>query len=164
MSVTSDSLRAAVAVDDVDETLAQMLLFRVGGELFAIALDACDEVLEWPGAERVAGMPPDALGVFTLRGQLVSVYSPERVLGVKGAVEDGVALVIQARGKRMALALDDADEVIAVDMDNLRRPAPRDAADGLLLGIARHGDDLVAVVDVEALAAACTNTLGGESR
>ena len=164
MSMTSESLRAAVAVAEADETLAQLLLFRVGGELFAVALGACEEVLEWPGAERVAGMPPDALGVFTLRGQLVSVYSPERVLGVRRTAEEGVALVIRARGKRIALALDDADEVIAVDMDNLRRPAPRDAADGLLLGIARHGEELVAVVDVEALAAACTNTLGGESR
>jgi chemotaxis signal transduction protein len=164
MSMTAHSLRAAVAVTGVDEALAQMLLFRVGGELFAIALGACEELLEWPGVERVAGMPPDALGVFTLRGQLVSIYSPERVLGVQRTGDEGVALVIRARGKRIALALDDADEVIAVDMDNLRRPAPRDAADGLLLGIARHGEELVAVVDVEALAAACTNTLGGESR
>ncbi len=164
MSMTAHSLRAAVAVTGVDEALAQMLLFRVGGELFAIALGACEELLEWPGVERVAGMPPDALGVFTLRGQLVSIYSPERVLGVQRTRDEGVALVIQARGKRMALALDDADEVIAVDMEDLRRPAPRDAADGLLLGIARHGEELVAVVDVEALAAACTNTLGGESR
>jgi purine-binding chemotaxis protein CheW len=164
MSTISDSLRAALAVSDADEALSQLLLFRMGGELFAIALEACEEVLEWPGAERVTGMPRDALGVFTLRGQLVSIYTPERVLGVKRAVEEGVALIIYAQGRRMALALDDVEEVIAVDMDDLRRPAPRDAADGLLRGISRHGDELVAVVDVEALAAACTNTLGGESR
>jgi purine-binding chemotaxis protein CheW len=141
-----------------------MLLFTVGGELFAIALGACEEVLEWPGAERVSGMPPSALGVFALRGQLLSLYSPERALGVKRSDEDGVALIIHALGKRIALALDDVDEVIAVDSDNLKRPSPRDAADGLLLGITRHRDELVAVVDVEALAAACTNTLAGESR
>jgi purine-binding chemotaxis protein CheW len=164
MSATSGSLRSAVAISDSDQTRSQLLLFGLGGELFAIALDACEEVLEWPGAERVAGMPPDALGVFALRGQLVSIYSPERALGVNRVEEEGVALVIHTRGRRIALALDDVDEVIAVDMDNLRRPAPRDAADGLLLGIARHGDALVAVVDVEALAAACTNTQGGESR
>jgi purine-binding chemotaxis protein CheW len=141
-----------------------MLLFTVGGELFAIALGACEEVLEWPGAERVSGMPPSALGVFALRGQLMSLYSPERALGVKRSDEDGVALIIHALGKRIALALDDVDEVIAVDSDNLKRPSPRDAADGLLLGITRHRDELVAVGDVEALAAACTNTLAGESR
>jgi purine-binding chemotaxis protein CheW len=164
MRTGSDSLRAALSVADADEALSQLLLFRLGGELFAIALETCEEVLEWPGVERVTGMPQDSLGVFTLRGQLMSIYTPERVLGVKRVVEGGVALIINVRGKRIALALDDVEEVIAVDMEDLRRPAPRDAADGLLLGISRHGDELVAVVDVEALAAACTNTLGGESR
>ena len=165
MKQRSITLRvAAAATPGVDDTLSQLLLFTVGGELFAIALDACEEVLEWPGAERISGMPPSALGVFALRGQLVSLYSPEHVLRVKRSCEEGVALVINVAGKRIALALDDVDEVIAVDMDNLKRPSPRDASDGLLLGIARHGDALVAVVDVEALAAACMHTLAGESR
>lgn len=159
------ALRSAVsAAPGVDDTLSQMLLFTVGGELFAIALGACEEVLEWPGAERVSGMPPSALGVFPLRGQLMGLYSPERALRVERAGQDGVALVIHAMGKRIALALDDVDEVIAVDMEKLKRPSPREAADGILLGIARHGDALVAVVDVEALVAACTNTMAGESR
>lgn len=155
---------SGAAAPGVEDTLSQMLLFRVGAELFAMALGACDEVLEWPEVQRVSGMPPAALGVFALRGQLVSLYSPEHALGVKRSDEDAVVLIVHARGKRIALALDDVDEVIAVDMDNLRRPSPREAADGILLGIARHRDALVAVVDVETLAAACMNTLAGESR
>lgn len=155
---------AASAAPIRDDALSQMLLFTVGGELFAIALGACEEVLEWPAVERVSGMPSSALGVFALRGQLVSLYSPEHALRVKRSDEDGVALIIHALGKRIALALDDVDEVIAVDVDDLKRPSPREAADGLLLGIARHGEALVAVVDVEALAASCMNTLAGESR
>jgi chemotaxis signal transduction protein len=109
-------------------------------------------------------MSQDALGVFQLRGQLLSVYTPERLLGVARETEASVVLVLRAGEKRIGLALDDVDEVIAVDMDSLRRPAPREAADGLLLGIARHGGELVAVLDVRALAAACTNTPAGESR
>lgn len=158
------TMRAPVATPGLDDTLSQLLLFTVGGELFAIALAACEEVLEWPVVERVSGMPSSALGVFVLRGQLVSLYSPEHALRVKRAGEESVALVVHAAGKRIALALDDVDEVIAVDMNNLKRPSPREASDGLLLGIARHGDALVAVVDVEALAAACMNTLAGENR
>ncbi len=156
----------SAAEDDADDGLAQQLLFRLGSELFAIPLAACDEVLEWPDVERVPGMPPDALGVFQLRGQLLSVYTPERAIGVQRSVEEGVVLVVRAGrgGKRIGLALDDVDEVIAVDMESLGRPAPREAADGLLLGVARTGGELVAVLDVEALAAACTNAPVGESR
>jgi len=147
-----------------DDLLTSMLLFTLGGEHFAIDLAACEEVLEWPDVERVSGMPPAALGVFALRGRLVGLYSPESVLYVRRSADVGVVLVIHALGKRIALALDDVDEVIGVDVAGLQRPRVRDAADGILLGIARHGDALVGVVDVEALAAACTNTMAGESR
>lgn len=160
----SPALVLAPAGADADEVLPQLLLFRLGGELFAMAIGSCEEVLELPDVQRISGMPPDALGVLTLRSRLVGVYSPERVLGVNRAVDDGVALVVRAGETRIAVALDDVDEVIGVDMENLRRPAPREAADGLLLGIARHRGELVAVVDVDVLVAALTNTLAGESR
>lgn len=158
------SATVPVAVEDADDSLTEMLLFRVGRELFAMALSASEEVLEWPGVERVAGMLECALGVFSLRGTLVSVYSPERALGVRRAEEAGVVLILRARGRRIALALDDVDEVITVDARSFKRPSPREAADGILLGIARHGDSLVAVVDVEALVAACIDPQAGETQ
>lgn len=147
---------------DAGAELREMLLFRVGGEHFAVELGASEEVLEWPGVERLARMPASALGVFTLRGQLVSVYSPERALRVRREEEAGVVLLIHSRGRRIALALDDVEEVITVDVRSLKRPSPREAVDGLLLGIARHGDWLVAVVDVQALVAACVDSQAGE--
>jgi purine-binding chemotaxis protein CheW len=161
---TAAPLTGAGTSSEVDESLRQMLLFALGGEQFAIALAACEEVLEEPEVERVSGMPVAARGVFALRGQLLSLYSPERALRVKRSEEGGVALIVRAQGKRIALSLDDVDEVIAVDMDNLKQPSPRDATDGILLGITRHRDELVAVVDIEALAASCMNTMAGESR
>jgi chemotaxis signal transduction protein len=157
--------RAAVgAASEAGGALRQLLLFALGGELFAIALDACEEVLEEPAVERVSGMPVAALGVFDLRGQLLVLYSPEHVLRVKRSDEAGVALVVRVQGKRIALSLDDVDEVIAVDMDDLKQPSPRDATDGILLGITRHRDELVAVVDAGVLAASCMTTVAGESR
>lgn len=149
-----------------EDSLEQFLLFRAGSERFAIPLTACDEVHEWPGVERVPGMSRNALGVFQHRGRLLSVYTPERMLGAGGgcAMDESVVLVLRAGGRRFGLALDDVDEVIAVDMNDLRRPATREAADGLLLGVVWHGRELVAVLDVEALAAACMNTPAGENR
>jgi chemotaxis signal transduction protein len=138
-----------------------MLLFRLGGELFALDLDASEEALEFPELERVAGMPGSALGVFTLRDQLVGVFSPERALRVRREADTGVVLVIHARGRRIALAVDDVEEVIMVDFSNVNRPSPRDAADGVLVGIARHGDALVGLVDAEALAAECMGSQAG---
>lgn len=156
--------REAVAPLEIDAEGGgvQMLLFRVGGELFALDLDASEEVLESPDLERLSGMSGSALGVFTLRDQLVSVYSTERALRVRREDGAGVVLVIRVKGRRIALALDDVEEVITVDFSGVKRPSPRDAADGVLVGIARHGDSLVGLVDVEALAAACMDSQVGE--
>ena len=150
------------ATTDAGDELPQMLIFRVGGELFAMELAASEEVLEWPGIERLSGLSGSALGVFTLRDQLMSVYSPEHALGVRREEEAGVVLVIRARGRRIALALDDVEDVIGVDLRDVKRPSPRDAADGILVGIARYGDALVALVNVDALAAACMDSQAGE--
>lgn len=155
------SEQVTVAASEEGEA-RQMLLFRVGGELFAVDLDASEEALEFPELERLSGMAGAALGVFTLRDQLVSVYSPEHALRVRREAEAGVVLVIRVKGRRIALALDDVEEVITVDFSNVKRPSPRDAADGVLVGIGRHGDSLVGLVDVEALAAACVDSPAGE--
>lgn len=138
-----------------------MLLFRLGGELFAVDLRAAEEALEFPELEQLAGMAGDAMGVFPLRGQLVRVYSAERALGVKREEQRGVVVVMRARTRRIAVALDDVEDVIMVNFSEVKRPAPRDAADGVLLGIARHGSELVGVVDVETLIAACVGVSDG---
>ena len=46
---------------DAGAELREMLLFRVGGEHFAVELGASEEVLEWPGVERLARMPVSPL-------------------------------------------------------------------------------------------------------
>lgn len=148
--------------ENIAATDTPMLLFRLGGELFAVELGAAEEVLEFPELEELTGMPAAALGVFTLRDQLVSVYSPERVLGVRREEAHGVVVILRARARRIAMALDDVEDVIMVNFSEVKRPSPRDAADGVLLGIARHGDRLVGLIDVQALAAALAAAPVGE--
>ena len=138
-----------------------MLLSRLGGELFAVDLRAAEEALEFPELEELPGMAGSAMGVFELRGQLVSVYSAERALAVKRVEQRGVVVVLRARTRRIAIALDDVEDVIMVNFSEVKRLAPRDAADGVLLGIARHGSDLVGIVDVETLITACVGASDG---
>jgi chemotaxis signal transduction protein len=54
-------------------------------------------------------------------------------------------------GRRVGLAVDDAEGVMAFDFETLNTAA----AQGMLLGISPRGS-LLAVVDIEALVAACT--------
>ena len=64
--------------------VARVLVFRVGGERFAVSLPAVDEVIESPELQRMPDAPEHVLGVATLRGELLSVYDPLALLGASG--------------------------------------------------------------------------------
>ena len=97
------------------------------------------------------------LGVISLRGRMLPAYSPARPLGVALARADAAALVVRAGDRRVALAVDDVDDVMTVDLAELR-PVPvlaGEERDAVLLGVAARGAELVAVLDADALVTAC---------
>jgi purine-binding chemotaxis protein CheW len=140
----------------------ECLIFRVGAELFALDLAAVEEAVELPDVHRVPEMPETMLGVFNLRERLLPVYSPARALGVPLATDTAVALVLHLAGRRIALAVDDVEDVLHVELAALRRSPVSDAGEGVLLGVIRSGRDLVALVHGEALALACLGEHSGD--
>ena len=132
----------------------EMLVFRVGRERFGIELAAVEEAIDIPPVYHVPEMPPSMLGVISVRGMLTSVYSPTIALGLP--IEDGTSALIFRRGRaRLAVVVDEVDDVFSLDLSTLRdAPAP-ESGDGLLLGVVRRHESLLALVDADALLAAC---------
>lgn len=139
---------------------AELLLFRAGREIFALPLGAVEEAIESPVIASLPEMPGAMLGVFRLRERLVPTYSPAGALGVTLATPVGAALLARSGERRIALAVDDVEDVMELDLSTLRDPPVVDEIDGILLGVARFGRELVAVVDPEALISAC---IGGRT-
>jgi purine-binding chemotaxis protein CheW len=137
------------------EGQSDTLVFRVGPERFALDLPAVEEAIELPSVHHLPEMPEHMLGVFELRGRLVPIYSPERVLRVKLARDAAAVLVFRSGEKRLGLAVDDIDDVLTVDGAGVRRVPVPDNEDNVLLGVIRRGSDLLSLVDAESLALAC---------
>jgi purine-binding chemotaxis protein CheW len=139
-------------------------MFRVGAERFAMDIDAVDEALDAPTLHALPETGSELLGVISLRDRLVPVCAPESVLGVElsCAVTEAVLLVLSRAGGRVALAVDDVDDVLTVEHADVHRPPAgnardsRDSRDVLLVGIARHGQELVALVDARGVAERCS--------
>jgi chemotaxis signal transduction protein len=129
---------------------ARLLVFRVGAERFAVALDAVEEVIDAPAVQPLPDAPPNVLGVAAIRGELVPMYDPRSVLRVAGSV-DGAALLFGRGGRRLGLAIDDVYDAITLAEDELLSAPGVEAADGILRGVTRRGDSLVAVLDADAL-------------
>jgi purine-binding chemotaxis protein CheW len=129
-------------------------MFRVGSERFAVELLCVEEAIDLAEPHHVPEMPPAMLGVVTVRDALTPVFSPDDALGV-AAVSKGAALIFRSNRGRFALAIDDVDDVTTLDLAQLRDAPGIDGADSLVLGVARNGGGILALVDAEALIAAC---------
>jgi len=133
----------------------------VGSERFAVALEEVDEVVETLPVQRVPDAPPQVLGVATIRGALVIVYDPRAILDVDGAAS-GALLLFRRGERRVAVAVDDVFDPIAIAPDELL-PVPSVAlGDGLLVGMVRRGQELIAIMASGALFDAITEVNEGE--
>jgi len=137
--------------------LVELLMFRVGNERFAVELLCVEEAIDLGEPHHVPEMPPAMLGVITVRDTLTPVFTPDDALGV-AAVSKGAALIFRSARGRFALAIDDVDDVTTLDLAQLRDAPGSDGSDSLVLGVARNGGGIVALVDADALIAACQAT------
>lgn len=149
---------------------ARVLVFRVGGERFAVSLAAVDEVIESPELQRMPDAPEHVRGVTTLRGDLLSVYDPLALLGARSGPADarvnpGATLVFTRHGgaHRIGLAVDDVYDALSIAESELRGVPGSDGADGALVGLVRRGSELIGVVDVDALLDGVLATPTGEN-
>jgi purine-binding chemotaxis protein CheW len=133
---------------------AEILLFRVANERFAIELGAVEEAIDIAPVHHVPEMPPAMLGVITVRGTLTSVYSPGAALGL--SLHDGTSALIFRRGRtRVAIVVDEVDDVATLDLSLLRDAPVLETGDAIVLGVVRQRDVLLALLDADALIAAC---------
>jgi chemotaxis signal transduction protein len=133
---------------------AELLMFRIARERFAVELACVEEAIDLPEVHHVPEMPPAMLGVISVRGALTPVVTPEEALGVP--VEGRTAaLVFRAAEGRFALAIDDVDDVLSLDLATLREAPGIEGSDSLVLGVALHAGAIVALLDADMLIESC---------
>jgi len=127
-----------------------LLVVRIGAERFGVPLDAIDELLEEPRIRSVPGAPEHLLGLITMGNATLPLYSPSLLLGMEPHGEH-VALVMHGGGIRMAIAVDDADDVITIALARVL-DAPRTGHfDDVVLGLAWNEGELLTLLDPRAM-------------
>lgn len=138
--------------------LAELFLFTLGDERFAVDVRAVEEVLDRPVLQAVPGAPPAVTGVCRYEGGTLGVVSAGILLGVDAPA--GASVLVMRRGdSRLGLLVDDVEEVHLLDLSTVGSP-PYDG-DDFLLAVHWDGDALTAVIDARALVAAAAIALRG---
>ena len=145
--------------------MRSLLLFRVGETRLAAPLSSVEEALDVEGVavQAIPGDNPALLGVFPLRGALVPLYDPGAALGIAGSA-GATAMVIRPGGgdARVALAVDDVEDLLENVQDGDVRPPGGGDLDGIVRGVVHHAAGIIVLVDLYALVAACRATDGGD--
>ena len=132
---------------------AELLVFRVGGELFATELRAVEEAVEGVDVRDIPDAPPAMLGIFALRDRTLPMYALSRVLELAES-EPAMTLVMRPSTTRVALAVDAVDDVFDAALDAVK-PAPPSDTDGMVLGVVWRGGELITLLDAESVVSAC---------
>jgi chemotaxis signal transduction protein len=133
---------------------ADLLLFSVGREHFAVELRSVEEVVESPELREVPGSSDALLGVFPLRDGMVPLFAPGHALGVDSP-SPACALVMRFGNRRIGLAVDDVDDILTFDLAELRDAPAHVTGDDVLVGLAWRDRCLISVLDARALLGAC---------
>ena len=141
------------------EGRADLLVFRVGSEMFATELRAVEEAVEGVAARVIPDASPAMLGIFALRDRTLPMYALGRVLALADAGVPEMTLVLRPAGTRIALAVDEVDDVFDAVLSSVR-PAPAPDVDGIVLGVVWRGSELVTLLDADVLVATCLGAAG----
>ncbi len=133
----------------VAEDEAQVIAFRLGGELHACDVQLVEEVVTKRKVHRLPDMPPRLLGMLRLRGELVPVVDVAPLLELRLEAEQPAILVMAVGDVRVGVAVDAAHEVVTLSPAEYR-PAPLTGAerDQFVVGVARVEGKLVSLLDL----------------
>jgi purine-binding chemotaxis protein CheW len=134
-----------------------VLLIELAGELFGVPSASVREVLRFRAYTPVPGAPPSLPGILSQRGIILPVVEMRPLLGLEiGPITRATRLVFASHQDiDMALLVDAVLDLAALPADTVEPlPAALDPARARLLrGIARHEQQLVALIDLDELIA-----------
>lgn len=141
---------------DTARAEAELLMFAVGSERFALPITDVEEAVDLPTVHFVPEMPASMLGVISLRGALVPIYSPAQALG-QPLVSRRAVLIFRLAGRAVGVAVDDVEDALVI-ADTELRELPLGERDDLVLGVVHHEGHIISVMRAASLVSACRGT------
>lgn len=139
------------------EDQERVLVFGLGPENYGLGIMGVREILKPGLLTEVPRAPPEVLGVFSLRGQVVPVLALQSILGVAAEPRGGGAearILVLGRGEdSVGFWVHRVANVVKMDLANLE-PPPAGLAPSrrtLILGLGRAPEGLIILLKLEHL-------------
>lgn len=131
----------------------QFCTFFLGNQLFGIAVEQVQEVIQHQDMTRVPLVPDVIRGLINLRGQIVMAVDLRRRLRIRERPSGAplVNVVVRTKEGPVSLLVDSIGDVVEVDKKTVEAPPPTLDADIRILisGIHKLDQGLMHVLDTE---------------
>jgi len=127
--------------------------FMVSGSLFGMDTSMVQEVVRLTTVTPVHHAAACVIGVMNLRGHISTVIDLSTRLGLGNLDLSGEKriIIVEWGGERVGLVVDTMQDVLTIDSESIG-PAPenvRSAQSHRMLGVFRHGERIVAMLDLD---------------
>ncbi|MEJ5361821.1 MAG: chemotaxis protein CheW [Spirochaetota bacterium] len=130
----------------------QIVCFNIGKEEYGIEILKVQEILKLPAVTPLPKSADYIMGVIDLRGKVIPIID----LGVRfGISEKGAknkrAIVVDIKGKRIGLAIDQVSHVIKLEHKDIEPPPPivKGISGKFIVGIGKVENKFVIILDID---------------
>lgn len=118
----AERLREEAGIIHVEEEWVKLVIFLLGADLYAFYGKDIKEILRFETPTYVPGSPPIILGIINVRGDIESVLSVRRVLGLSESHPTARSriLLAAADGIRSGILVDEVQDVTDVPVGSIR--------------------------------------------
>jgi purine-binding chemotaxis protein CheW len=104
--------------------ISRFSVFIVSEKLFGIELSKVIEVIPLPKISKIPSSPKHILGVFNLRGTILTLLEINETLGIHAQdTEENMVLVIEHLNQKIGILVDKVLDVINVDESEIQLPS-----------------------------------------
>jgi purine-binding chemotaxis protein CheW len=134
-------------------TEKQLVLFDLGGELYAVDIGAVYEIIRMQPITKVPKAPFFVEGIINLRGKVIPVVDMRKRFGLTNLeqTKDNRIMVVDSGGQSVGIIVDAVTEVLRIASESVEPPSSiiTTSASDYMLGIAKRDGDMIVLLDLD---------------
>lgn len=137
-----------------DDTIVQLVGFKVGEEEFAVPILSIQEIVKPIEYTRIPFIPSYVLGVFNLRGTVIPLVSLRLKFGLRDMAdtEETRVIVIRDKGEVIGFVIDKLTEAIRIRESEIDAAPEATVQDtNLIYGVGKRDHDIITILNIPGL-------------
>ena len=147
----AETAECASPVDDRCEWFDRVVSFQLADQCYALPISRVQEIQQIVAFAEVPSDEGGVVGMVNLRGTIIPAVDMRALLGLESRERslDTPMVIGRSDAGLVALIVDHVDDVVELPMSCLQEPPALHSLSSRMLGVARLGDGLAYVLDLD---------------